>query len=43
MDIVGSFNNNKYIYAMMMILLNIGARYIEMDLQDVENFFHLRL
>lgn len=34
MDIVSSFNNNKYIYAMMMILLNIGARYIEMDLQD---------
>lgn len=34
MDIVSSFNNNKYIYAIMMILLNIGARYIEMDLQD---------
>lgn len=34
MDIVNSFNNNKYIYAIMMILLNIGARYIEMDLED---------
>ena len=34
MDIVNSFNNNKYIYAVMMILLNIGARYIEMDLED---------
>lgn len=34
MDIIQTFNNNKYVYAMMMILLNIGARYIEMDLQD---------
>ena len=34
MDIIQTFNNNKYVYAMMMILLNIGARYIEMDLED---------
>ena len=26
------FNNNKYIYGFLMILLNVGARYIEMDL-----------
>lgn len=25
-------NNNKYIYAVMMILMNVGARYIEIDL-----------
>tara|TARA_B100000963_G_scaffold68980_1_gene57241 strand:+ start:287 stop:655 length:369 start_codon:yes stop_codon:yes gene_type:complete len=34
MGLVESFNNNKYIYAVMMILLNIGARYIEIDLHE---------
>ena len=30
--LINAFNNNKYIYGFLMILLNIGARYIEMDL-----------
>ena len=34
MSLIDSFNNNKYIYAVMMILLNIGARYIEIDLHE---------
>jgi len=29
---IASFNDNKYIYAVMMILFNIGAKYIEFDL-----------
>lgn len=29
---IASFNSNKYIYAVMMILFNIGAKYIEFDL-----------
>ena len=29
---IDSINNNKYFYAMMMLLMNMGARYIEMDL-----------
>ena len=29
---INAFNNNKYVYGFLMILLNIGARYIEMDL-----------
>jgi hypothetical protein len=32
MSVIGILNTNKYIYAIMMILLNIGARYIEIDL-----------
>ena len=30
--LINEFNNNKYVYGFLMILLNIGARYIEMDL-----------
>ena len=30
--LINAFNNNKYVYGFLMILLNIGARYIEMDL-----------
>jgi len=33
-SIINSVNQNKYFYGVMMILLNIGAKYIEMDLQD---------
>ena len=29
---INAFNTNKYIYGFLMVLLNIGARYIEMDL-----------
>uniref|UniRef100_A0A6C0EHT8 EF-hand domain-containing protein n=1 Tax=viral metagenome TaxID=1070528 RepID=A0A6C0EHT8_9ZZZZ len=29
---IDSFNNNKYVYGFLMVLLNVGARYIEMDL-----------
>ena len=32
--IINFLNQNKYFYAIMMILLNIGAKYIEIDLQD---------
>lgn len=33
-NITQGINNNKYFYALTMILLNMGARYIEMDLVD---------
>ena len=39
MEIIDGFNNNKYVYAVMMILLNVGARYIEMDLVDDHKLF----
>tara|TARA_B100001093_G_scaffold464584_1_gene481591 strand:- start:5594 stop:5977 length:384 start_codon:yes stop_codon:yes gene_type:complete len=29
---IHTLNNNKYFYAIMMLMLNIGAKYIEMDL-----------
>jgi|TARA_B110000967_G_C18667553_1_gene451343 hypothetical protein len=32
--ILETLNTNKYIYAIAMILLNVGARYIEIDLDD---------
>ena len=31
---INYFNSNKYIYGFLMILLNMGAKYIEMDLGD---------
>jgi len=33
-NFVLSLNENKYFYAMAMILFNIGARYIEIDLDE---------
>ena len=30
--IIFTLNNNKYFYAIMMLMLNVGAKYIEMDL-----------
>ena len=30
--IIYTLNNNKYFYAVMMLMLNVGAKYIEMDL-----------
>lgn len=30
--VIDSINTNKYIYGMLMILLNMGSKYIEMDL-----------
>lgn len=36
---VNFFNNNKYIYGFLMILLNVGARYIEMDIGDEHRYF----
>ena len=30
-----SLNNNKYIFAMLMMVLNMGARYIDMDFTDI--------
>ena len=38
-SLIQFFNSNKYVYAVMMILLNIGAKYIEMDLQDTHRRF----
>lgn len=32
-NVIGTLNNNKYLYAICMILLNVGAKYIEVDLQ----------
>jgi hypothetical protein len=34
-----SVNENKYFYATMMILLNMGAKYIELDLDDSHRKF----
>ena len=31
-NFIESFNNNRYVYGFLMVLLNVGARYIEMDL-----------
>ena len=31
---IESINNNKYFYAIMMLLMNMGARYIELDLDN---------
>ena len=36
---VNFFNNNKYIYGFLMILLNVGARYIEIDIGDEHRYF----
>lgn len=36
---VSYFNNNKYIYGFLMILLNVGARYIEVDFTDDHRTF----
>tara|TARA_B100001093_G_C26798827_1_gene1002422 strand:- start:937 stop:1320 length:384 start_codon:yes stop_codon:yes gene_type:complete len=30
--VIYTLNNNKYFYAVMMLMLNVGAKYIEMDL-----------
>jgi hypothetical protein len=38
-DITGSINNSKYFYAITMILLNMGAKYLEMDLVDSHRQF----
>lgn len=38
-DIAGSINNSKYFYAITMILLNMGAKYLEMDLVDSHRQF----
>ena len=32
-NVLGTLNNNKYIYAVCMILLSVGAKYIEVDLE----------
>lgn len=32
MNIIDNLNNSKYFYAILMILLNMGAKYIEIDL-----------
>lgn len=34
-----SINNSKYFYAITMILLNMGAKYIEMDLMESHRRF----
>jgi hypothetical protein len=38
-DITLSINNSKYFYAITMILLNMGAKYLEMDLVDSHRQF----
>ena len=38
-NIINVLNTDKYIYAMMMILMNIGARYIEIDLEESHKKF----
>ena len=38
-DVALSINNNKYFYAVTMILLNMGAKYIEMDLVESHRQF----
>jgi uncharacterized protein (UPF0128 family) len=38
-DVALSINNNKYFYAVTMILLNMGAKYIEMDLVESHKQF----
>tara|TARA_B110000211_G_scaffold73418_2_gene85343 strand:+ start:7632 stop:8006 length:375 start_codon:yes stop_codon:yes gene_type:complete len=34
-NIILGINSNKYIYAISMILMNMGARYIDIDLNEV--------
>ena len=36
---IDSINNNKYFYGMLMLLLNMGARYIEVDLDESHKAF----
>jgi|TARA_B110000977_G_scaffold133487_1_gene169993 hypothetical protein len=38
-DLTLSINNSKYFYAITMILLNMGAKYLEMDLVDSHRQF----
>tara|TARA_B100000963_G_scaffold361807_1_gene399841 strand:- start:5034 stop:5405 length:372 start_codon:yes stop_codon:yes gene_type:complete len=38
-EIEGSINNSKYFYALTMILLNMGAKYLEMDLGNTHRRF----
>ena len=38
-DLTLSINNNKYFYAITMILLNMGAKYLEMDLVESHRQF----
>jgi len=38
-SVVQGFNTNKYIYGFLMILLNMGARYIELDLVNTHKQF----
>jgi len=33
------FNKNPYIYAVLMILLNVGSKYIEIDLDETHKSF----
>ena len=41
---IESINSNKYFYGIMMILLNMGSKYIEMDLvNDHRNFLSSKL
>lgn len=37
--LANSINTNKYFYAVTMILLNMGAKYIEIDLDDTHRKF----
>ena len=36
---IDSVNNNKYFYGILMLLLNMGARYIEVDLAESHKAF----
>ena len=38
-NVTNSINSNKYFYAITMILLNMGAKYIEIDLDDTHRKF----
>ena len=33
------FNNNKYIYGVLMLLMNIGSRYVDFNLQNTHKKF----
>ena len=39
LDFLDSLNNSKYLFAMMMLLMNVGGKYIEMDISKHHKSF----
>ena len=39
MDLINTLNNSKYFSGLIMVLLNLGSKYVSLEISEAQDFF----